>query len=142
MVPLTASASFVCERHSWLKIATRDCTPSLDSSYRSQWWTKGGCYLGSYESVHLLKGRCLPLGGAHVTRGLQDHNWGLGVCLGTEDQLLTRMQACPSSSEPYSLQLLCVGLHLGCLLSLQTLGSTPRPITLSRVSGAGTKYSQ
>lgn len=40
-VPLTASASFVCERHSWLKIASRDCTPSLDSSHRSQW----GCGL-------------------------------------------------------------------------------------------------
>ena len=32
MVPLAASASFVCERHSWLKIANRDCTPSLDSA--------------------------------------------------------------------------------------------------------------
>ena len=83
-------------------------------------WAKGGYYLGSYESDHLLKGRCLPLGGARVTRGLQDHIWGLGVCLGTEDQRPTRMQACSSSSEPYSLQLLCEGLHLGCLLSLQT----------------------
>lgn len=125
-VPLTASASFVCGRQSWLKIASRVCTPSLDSSFRS-WWGGGlrGRLLPGFPRVHLLKGRCLPLGGAHMTWGPQVHSWGLRVCLGTEDQLPTRMQVCPSSSKPYCLQLLCVDLCMGCLLALQTGGSTP-----------------
>ena len=89
------------------------------------------------ESVHLLKGRCLPLGGAHVTRGHQVHSWRLGVCLRTGDQLPTRVQACPNSSEPCSLQLLCVGLHVGRLLALQIGGSAPDQSRWAEILGLG-----
>lgn len=75
-----------------------------------------------------------------MTWGPQVHSWRLGVCLGTEDQLPTRMQACPNSSEPYSLQLLC-GSPRGVLSCFVDRRLHPRPVTLGRDSGAGTVFS-
>ena len=72
-----------------------------------------------------------------MTRGHQVHSWRLGVCLRTGDQLPTRVQACPSSSEPCSLQLLCVGLHVGRLLALQIGGSAPDQSRWAEILGLG-----